>query len=404
MLITLVILTLISIYLTEFLFETNLETQAIHNFQASFKARTAAKSLFKAMLIALTHDEDQIFLGMDQIFALAGIKASKLNPPKPVPLPAGTFPDMPDVVVFTPYLRPVDHLYNLNRVMSKRGTTEPASVNDRKNFNQFINILKQIPLPNEEPQSELEALYTQEVTEYLTEEQIYPLYGAIFDWMDTKEKSSIIYEDPNLGQIGFEESIYPDDVLEVGIKNRRMDKLTELRLIPGIMDAGIAYEDWKRHFTIFDVGVKSETGTVDPRINVNLAEQEDIVFFLRQFDQNTYYNANYTQEIDQSVQFYVDNATEIAELLTAVNEDGQRMHDFKDSQGIHNVIDSAQSFDKPPFKAQDFFITHSQWYEVILIAEVQNIQARVEAIVYVPRDKDGKADSKKVEIVKYELR
>ena len=53
LLITLVIIALLAVYMTEFSFDTHLETRGIRNFQASFKARNAVKSLFKATLVGL---------------------------------------------------------------------------------------------------------------------------------------------------------------------------------------------------------------------------------------------------------------------------------------------------------------------------------------------------------------
>ena len=53
LLITLVIIALLAVYMTEFSFDTHLETRGIQNFQASFKARNAVKSLFKATLVGL---------------------------------------------------------------------------------------------------------------------------------------------------------------------------------------------------------------------------------------------------------------------------------------------------------------------------------------------------------------
>ena len=51
LLVTLVVLALLAVFLTEFTFETTLETRSLQNFQASFQARNAVKSLFKAVLV-----------------------------------------------------------------------------------------------------------------------------------------------------------------------------------------------------------------------------------------------------------------------------------------------------------------------------------------------------------------
>ena len=57
LLITLVILALLAVFMTEFSFETKLETRGIQNYQASFKARNAVKSMFKAVLEGLESHE-----------------------------------------------------------------------------------------------------------------------------------------------------------------------------------------------------------------------------------------------------------------------------------------------------------------------------------------------------------
>ena len=66
---------------------------------------------------------------------------SILNPPDPVRLPAGIISDFPDVTFYTPYIRPIDHLYNLNRIQKPFRTVNPESKSDVHLANQFINIL-----------------------------------------------------------------------------------------------------------------------------------------------------------------------------------------------------------------------------------------------------------------------
>ena len=86
LLVTLVILALLAIFLTEFAFETNLETRGIRNFQSSFRARNAVKSLFKATLVGLQGglngevSEKNFF---DQISPPSLRMYSLLNPSKP---------------------------------------------------------------------------------------------------------------------------------------------------------------------------------------------------------------------------------------------------------------------------------------------------------------------------------
>ena len=79
LLLTLVILMLLSIFMVEFSFQTTLETRGIRNFQASFQARNAVKSMLKAVLEGLQTRDEITFFRQDLQFlqelnALAGVE------------------------------------------------------------------------------------------------------------------------------------------------------------------------------------------------------------------------------------------------------------------------------------------------------------------------------------------
>ncbi|SVD06478.1 uncharacterized protein METZ01_LOCUS359332, partial [marine metagenome] len=145
LLITLVIIALLAVYMTEFSFDTHLETRGIRNFQASFRARNAAKSLFKAALVGLQGGlngkitEKDFF---DQISPKEFRTTSLLNPSKPVEIAGiqlllpGLAESFPNVTFYTPYIRPIDHLFNLNRINSK---IAPGKAKDLALLNEFSN-------------------------------------------------------------------------------------------------------------------------------------------------------------------------------------------------------------------------------------------------------------------------
>ena len=122
LLITLVILALLAVFMTEFSFETKLETRGLKNYQASFKARNTVKSMFKAVLEGIEVQEELKFFTvyLKDLLRLGatGNEISFLNPPQPVGLPAGVIADFPEVSFYTPIIRPIDHLYNLNRIQT----------------------------------------------------------------------------------------------------------------------------------------------------------------------------------------------------------------------------------------------------------------------------------------------
>ena len=81
---TLLILAILAVFMTEFSFETRLETRSIKNYQASFKARNAVKSIFKAVLEGI-EKQDEIKFFREYVKGLITIgnnstKISFLNP------------------------------------------------------------------------------------------------------------------------------------------------------------------------------------------------------------------------------------------------------------------------------------------------------------------------------------
>jgi len=244
LLITLVILALLAVFMTEFSFETKLETRGIHNYQASFKARNAVKSMFKAVLEGLKgQDEVKFFtVYLKDLLRLGATsnEISFLNPPQPVGLPAGVIADFPEVSFYTPVIRPIDHLYNLNRIQTPPfRTVNPEMKGDVRLANQFINILKKWnSATTYQPGSSVPSYNIQ-----LNTNDILPIYAAIFDWLD---KDKEIYDSSIYGTIGAEKNSYISADPYFEIKNGFLDKLSEVQLISGVKDKRIRSINGKR--------------------------------------------------------------------------------------------------------------------------------------------------------------
>ena len=306
--------------MTEFSFETKLETRGIQNYQASFKARNAVKSMFKAVLEGLeSHEEIKFFRQYVWSFLSIGTSGrdiSILNPPEPVRLPAGVISDFPDVAFYTPYIRPIDHLYNLNRIQTPPfRTVNPESKSDVHHANQFINILNKWNISSKSQVGD--ALITQ--NKQFDNIEILQLYAAISDWMD---KDSYIYDSSIYGAIGAEKDAYIVSERPIEIKNGFFDQLKEIMLINGIKEKNIPQKFWNHSFTTFPVVNKyvssSNHTSKIPRINIHLATFEEIVEFLEQYDQHTNYFINYSQSNFENnySQNYYQKRIEIAEELT----------------------------------------------------------------------------------------
>ncbi len=405
LLLTLVILSLVTVFMTEFFFETTLEIRAIENFKSSFVSQTVVKSMFKAMLVGLALNETDFFNYLKEIYQITGSlteevqEISFLNPPKQLlPLPAGTIPDFEDATVYTPYIRPIDHLFNLNRIQKKTGIGADTA-QDRIHFNQFVNEISQIPIEIEQEGEQTNNAPTE--FRFLELAEASQLYAAIFDWLDTREGGEP-YSNA-VGVTGAEAEAYTEFEVdtELEIKNRGLDRLSEIRLIAGIAESGVPYEEWERRFTIFNVGVQSDTTQeFEARLNINLANKDEIVSFLRRFEQSSEYYSELGGPPDNSpnLQKYFEHAEEVADAAILYNENEERI--IHDKRSLINALKVVEDIGD---NHEGMFIYYSQWYEIRLVAEVDNIQSEIRAIVFIPRNATG-ADSGKAVIKDFILR
>lgn len=373
---TLLILVLVTVFMTEFFFETTLEIRAIENFKSTFVAQSAVKSMFKAVFDALvTYDEEDLFDYLRDLAQLTGnSEISLLHPPQELVPLEGFFPDLEGVIVYTPYIRPIDHLFNLNGIQSKTGAREPTSDRNKALANEFINLVEfMTKTPPAEGSTALSPLPLEEIES---------IYEAIFDWIDKDEV--------NYAETSTEAEAYAAFPVETGVtvKNRKLDRLTEINLIAGVAESRIPYETWKKHFTIYDVGSDGRS-----KLNVNLANEEEIASFLKRFAQDTQYNREQGVDADGNLQEFAKNAEPIANALVVFDEEtGQRVR-YRDYGSLRDAL--------LPLKltkdsAKKFFILHSQWYEIRLVAEALGIQAEINAIVFVERNSSGKPTKTKI--------
>ena len=388
LLITLVIIALLAVYMTEFSFDTHLETRGIRNFQASFKARNAVKSLFKATLVGLQGglngevSEKDFF---DQISPPSLRMYSLLTPSKPEKIEGiqlllpGLAESFPNVSFYTPYIRPIDHLFNLNRINSK---IAPEKAKDLILKNEFTNILSKYS----KTQS-IESNQNQSSAN-LSLESIQTLYASIYDWSD--KNTEIDYFDSNI-----EGHIQIDDT-EWEVKNSAFDKLSEITLLQsklfeeGYFEFQIPFDSqksgensWNQNFTVYPVGKKEGQPFGDPRINVNLGDGDDIQQFLERFS-NPGVNAS------DKEQQYLNRAADIASVLKP--DFSQDAPGFKSMNDIKTRLRSDPSTSDLNDYHNNYFILWSNWYDIHLVTEIENVKAEVRAVVEVKRDENGKVE------------
>ena len=388
LLITLVIIALLAVYMTEFSFDTHLETRGIRNFQASFKARNAVKSLFKATLVGLQGglngevSEKNFF---DQISPPSLRVYSLLTPSKPEKIEGiqlllpGLAQSFPNVSFYTPYIRPIDHLFNLNRINSK---IAPEKAKDLILKNEFTNILsKYSKTQSTESNQNLSSAN-------LSLESIQTLYASIYDWSD--KNAEIDYFDSNI-----EGHIQIDDT-EWEVKDSAFDKLSEIMLLQnklfeeGYFEFQIPFDSqkpgensWRQNFTVYPVGKKEGQPFGDPRINVNLGDGDDIQQFLERFS-NPGVNAS------DKEQQYLNRAVDIASVLKP--DFSQDAPGFKSMNDIKSRLRSDPSTSDLNDYHNNYFILWSNWYDIHLVTEIENVKAEVRAVVEVKRDENGKVE------------
>lgn len=378
---TMVVLALLSIFLTEFSFETKLETRGIKNFQASFKSRNAVKSIFKAVLEGI-EKQDEIKFFREYLKGLLQLsnqrnEISFLNPSKSIRLPKGIISDFPDVTFYTPEIRPIDHLYNLNRIQTPPfRAVNPETKADVRLANRFVNILKKWNTNGRQYLERDNIAYNIKLND---PDALY-IYAAIFDWLD---KDSLTYDSSIYGIIGSEKDFYIANDQKIEIKNGFLDKLNEIKLINRIYGKDIPFGLWQKEFTTFPVGSKynpeENFSEIKPKINVNLATYDEIVEFLEHFDQNTTYFSNYSSKNFENIieMNFFEKREEIASELTKSPRKKLKREDIK------VILSNITRYDS---KSNEYFIPFSFWYKINLKTEIDDVQAEINSVVSVDRN------------------
>ena len=119
------------------------------------------------------------------------------------------------------------------------------------------------------------------------------------------------------------------------------------------------------------------------KINVNLADGDDIQQFLERFS-NPGVNAS------DKEQQYLNRAADIASVLKP--DFSQDAPGFKSMNDIKTRLRSDPSTSDLNDYHNNYFILWSNWYDIHLITEIENVKAEVRAVVEVKRDENGKVE------------
>ena len=318
----------------------------MQTFKDAAQARSLARLAFKAVQIGLLSDEIDFFATQERLEQVLSVSA--------IPWQEGLLLKLAVV--------PQDSLFNLNELDIKDG-----SPRDQVRWNLFLNILSQLDVPPEFPELP---------SAPLGESRLGDIYSALVDWID---KGDVSYQGAS-GGVGAEVEVYLSEEPEVDIKNGQLDRLSEIRLVRGVVDSRIPWEAWQARFAVLP---KSKAGKLYPEtLNVNLASREEIVDYLEQrgLDANLGSTDNPTQK---AINKYADNAQDIAELLVPESPLESRTKYNKNSleEKLGQLKGSIDSRTAP-----ELFSFFSQHYRVQITTEFNEVEARLDALVNVPRN------------------
>jgi type II secretory pathway component PulK len=342
----LLVVVLLTWFLSETFFATGLELRSLQAFQDSIRARTLARATLKTVLVGLLQPETDFFAVYRP--AQAGLAA--------VPLEGGRLLELD--------IRPIDGLYNLNDLTNLQSASTLAVARHQV----FVNLLGKIMVPGVNEQDPPVAF---------TAAQASALYAALIDWMDSDSQLFSI-----AGASGAESGDYANVEPEYVIKNARLDRLEELRLVRGFVESRLPWGEIEKSL---NVRPKGAAELLPERLNVNLASKEEIIAFLeaRKVEDERVL-ASELGTVQRAVNDYADKAGAIADALVPEAElrktiTQQTLLDALRAAGVTNAN-----------AASSVFVTFSQYYRIRITAEMSDIQARLDAQVFVRRDTNGR--------------
>jgi type II secretory pathway component PulK len=346
LLMALAVVMLLTFFMSEYFFATGLELRGMTTFKDAQQARMLARSVFKAVQIGLLQDEVEFFKGYEQVAGLLTIGA--------VPWNQG--------LLLTLEIAPQDHLFNLNQNFN----SQPDEPQDRARRWVFLQLLDRIETPVPD---------TPGVTQPLAPDVVTALYAALFDFIDGDNDEYLGFSAVR----GAEQDSYVGIEPALDIKNGQLDRLEETRLVRGFRDAHIPWGVWEH--TVTTLPHQSEaTSPFTERINVNVASRDEIALFLSTHFVDPNEVGSYKEILD-GINAYAQRADEIADYF--VLADGKRQ--TYDPTTLQQALEGDLGI--PGQYGKNFlFSTVNQYYRIRAVTEVAGVRARLEAMLYVPRD------------------
>jgi hypothetical protein len=340
---------LLTFFMSEYFFATGLELRGMTTFKDAQQARMLARSVFKAVQIGLLQDEVEFFKGYEQVAGLLTIGA--------VPWNQG--------LLLTLEIAPQDHLFNLNNSAG----LQPGSDTDICRYNVFRQSIDEILKAHEQAAPGQDNL---EVVDPAS------LYAAIFDWTDSDDELYVAVP----GFPGAEADSYYASQPEYTIKNGQLDRLEELRLLRGFRTSGLTWGDWEQHYSALAKSKEGNYCNFSEKLNVNLVDEATIISFLkvRYLDSNLL-SGEANKPIQAAINEFVDSADTIAQAFAPEGEARRTYNMAKIKETLRDI-----GLNENSAATNILFSTVNEYYRIRAVTEVAGVRARLEAMLYVPRD------------------
>jgi type II secretory pathway component PulK len=368
--VTLIVILLITMFLSDFSFSTGLELRMLQTEREQLQSRTLARAAFAALQAALVQDESEFLLGYRQIQDVLKITA--------IPWEEGRLLRLE--------VEPLDPLFNLNRFYDLRSNVPqmPALIALFQNVLADVQVQPSDSSPSLEPLAPAQAL---------------ALYAAIFDWIDSDHVPFTAIA----GAYGVEQADYFSDVPMVVVKDKRLDRLTEIRAAKRVAESRIPWRDWETRFTIYQPDA-AKNNLYPGLLNVNWATHEQVMAFLKA---RSFPNPDALDPESRAAQIelntYADNADAIANALLGESDSqglafSARKLSEKDVSARLNEVGGSI---KPQYYKQ-VFSTSDEYFRVRIVIEVGESRTQVDAVLHTPRNKADRT-AKSADVLEYTL-
>ena len=352
LLMALAVVMLLTVFMSEYFFATGLELRAMTTYREAQQARSLAKAVFKVVQIGMFQDEVDFFKGYRQVAELLQFAA--------VPWAGG--------LLISLEIAPQDHLYNVNQLSNLR----PDEPSDRGRSILFSNTIAELEIPGESPETEPQPLSDTTIAE---------LYAALMDWIDAEDDTYIAIP----GVQGAEADAYFLSKPEYTIKNGMIDRLTEIRLVRGVRESRIPWREWETRFTALPRVNPSDGHYLTEKINVNVASGQEITEFLEHRDADLNQIGGF-ETAQKGINHYAERAEEIAALF-APEEGDRKIYDEIELKNTLKDMGLNENY------AKFLFSTINQYYRIAVVTEVNDVQARLKAMLHVQRNESDRTGS-----------